>query len=76
MRIFNLIVFILFIFLFSAQAQETKQFPFVKKTIVGWNDTINMKFIKDPALFAEGWDTLPQTIFWRDVINMASHSIN
>ncbi len=72
MRIFNLFVFVLFVFLFSANAQETKQFPFVKKTIVGWNDTINMKFIKDSALYTEGWDTLPQTIFWRDVINMTS----
>ena len=72
MRIFNLFFFLWFVFLFSAKAQETKQYPFVKKTIVGWQDTVSMNFIKDSTMFTEGWDTLPQTVFWRDVINMTS----
>ena len=70
MRILIIYSFFLVSLLFSARAQDTNQYPFVKKTIVGFQDTIRMNFIKDSTMYTEGWDTLPQTIFWRDVINL------
>ena len=31
-----------------------------------------MNFIRDSSMYADGWYTLPQTIFWKDVINLTS----
>ncbi len=40
------------------------------KVVVGYGDTMRMSFVKDPYLYKEGWDTLPQTLFWREIINL------
>jgi hypothetical protein len=44
----------------------------VTKTIVSWNDTVRMQFQFDKAFFDQGWDTLPQVRFWKEVINLTS----
>src|SRR6185503_14007088 len=36
------------------------------------NDTFRLSFLHDPSLYSEGWDTLGQTKFWREVINLTS----
>jgi hypothetical protein len=73
MRNFLLLVFLLFFHFISAYSQEPKpSYPLIKKTIIGWHDTTTMSFYKDTAMYAEGWDTLPQTQFWKDVINLTS----
>ncbi len=71
MRILSLFV-LLWIFVSQAPAQETKKYPLVKKTIIGYRDTVRMSFVTDSTMYSQGWDTLPQTIFWKDVILMPS----
>lgn len=62
---------ILLLLFFSSFGQDLNQ-QLVKKTIIGWKDTTTMKFVQDHTLYADGWDTLQQTIFWRDVIRLTS----
>jgi tetratricopeptide (TPR) repeat protein len=70
----NFFLSLLFILFFAAasRAQDQKKYLFSKKTIISWNDTTSMSFVKDPSMYSDGWDTLPQTQFWRDVISMTS----
>lgn len=44
----------------------------VTKTVIAWNDTASMHFLVDPTFESQGWDTLQQVRFWKDVINMSS----
>ena len=68
-----IIVFVAALLLsFWSKGQEVKSYAYTKKTIVGWQDTVSMSFISDPSLYTDGWDTLPQTAFWRNVISMTS----
>ncbi len=39
-----------------------------RKTVAFYNDTVQMHFVSNRQLFSEGWDTLAQTRFWRQVI--------
>ena len=43
----------------------------VNKVVVGFGDTVRMSFVKDESLYKEGWDSLPQTLFWRAIINLS-----
>ena len=72
MRILSTICFLLFINSGIAYTQGAKSYPVIKKTIVSWKDTTCLTFIQDSTMYTQGWDTLPQTIFWKDVINMNS----
>ncbi len=47
----------------------------VEKTVITWNDTLKLKFLRDSTLYKEGWDTLAQSRFWREVIGMTSDSV-
>lgn len=42
----------------------------VRKTVISWKDTTSMIFLYDPTFFSEGWDTLGQVRFWKEVINL------
>src|SRR5262245_36217295 len=53
-----------------ASAQVTGAAQLVEKTVISYNDTVRLQFLHDPALYSQGWDTLGQTVFWREVINM------
>ena len=53
-------------------SQEATLFPTFKKTVVSYRDTVKMNFVSDSSIYKEGWDTLPQAIFWRNVINLTS----
>jgi hypothetical protein len=46
----------------------------VRKVVVSWQDTTEMHFLRDPGFFAQGWNTLPQVSFWKQVINMSGDS--
>ena len=46
----------------------------VEKVVITWHDTLRLNFVSDPVLYSEGWDTLPQALFWKDVICMSSDS--
>lgn len=51
-----------------------KKMSIVEKHIVGYNDVTKMKFVYDSALYAEGWHTLPQPIFWQHVMKLSPDS--
>ena len=72
MRSLHCILFLVFVINFSAFAGLRKPYPFITKTIVSYNDTVLMNFIRDSSMFTNGWDTLPQVSFWKDVINLTS----
>jgi hypothetical protein len=67
---------ILFILLWiispGVHSQEVKKYPYVRKTIIGFQDTLRMNFFRDSTMYTQGWDTLPQTLFWKDVIHLPS----
>ena len=44
----------------------------VNKVVITYNDTLNLNFVSVPSLYAEGWDTLAQAKFWKNVITMTS----
>jgi len=66
------LLFLSFLFSISIVHGQGEHLTFAKKTIVGWKDTTTMEFIRDHSLYADGWDTIPQTVFWREIINMTS----
>lgn len=44
----------------------------LKKKVLSYNDTSEMHFVKNDALYTEGWDTLPQPLFWKQIISLSS----
>jgi hypothetical protein len=64
-------IIILLLLFFSSFGQELNK-QLVKKTVISWKDTTKMTFVSDPTLYSDGWDTLQQTVFWRDVIRLTS----
>ncbi len=71
MRKISLTVFCV-LFLTYTWAQEETNFNVVSKTVITYNDTLHLHFLQDSTMHSQGWDTLPQAIFWREVINMTS----
>lgn len=58
----------------SAHAESEDPVRKVEKTVITWNDTLKLSFLHDSSLQTEGWDTLAQSRFWREVITMTSDS--
>jgi Transglycosylase SLT domain/Tetratricopeptide repeat len=46
----------------------------VEKYVVSYHDVTKMKFINDSALYAQGWQHLPQPKFWQQVMNLPPDS--
>ena len=46
----------------------------VDKIVVTWDDTLQLRFLRDSTIYSEGWDTLAQSRFWRQIITMTSDS--
>lgn len=40
------------------------------KTVLTQTDTLQMRFVKNEQLYTQRWDTLPQPLFWKQVINL------
>lgn len=53
-------------------AQVTGAAQLVEKTVISYTDTTRLSFLHDPTLYSQGWDTLAQTKFWREVTNLTS----
>ncbi|MBK6398589.1 MAG: transglycosylase SLT domain-containing protein [Bacteroidetes bacterium] len=68
--IFSVVFAVFCLSIFNAQAD--RNFNVVNKTVITYNDTLQLHFLQDSTMHTQGWDTLPQAIFWRDVINMTS----
>ncbi|HQW23878.1 MAG TPA: hypothetical protein PLI47_11290 [Bacteroidia bacterium] len=71
MKVVFSVIFAVFILSIS-NAQVDRNFNVVNKTVITYNDTLKLHFLQDSTMHTQGWDTLPQAIFWRDVINMTS----
>lgn len=71
LKISILLVFVLFKG-FVSFGQDDKKYQVVNKVVVGYKDTVRLHFLHDTTMYSQGWDTLPQTRFWRDVINLTS----
>jgi hypothetical protein len=63
---------IAFLFITAATQAQTENYDLRKKVVLGWNDTLHLSFMHDSTLYTQGWDTLPQTVFWKEVISMTS----
>ena len=70
-RIFAIGLSFLFFFTISF-GQNNSQYQVVNKVVIGYKDTVPLHFLHDTTMYSQGWDTLPQTVFWRDVINLTS----
>ncbi len=46
----------------------------VSKTVVSWNDTLSLRFLRDTSLYSGGWDTLAHSRFWKDIISLTGDS--
>lgn len=64
--------FILLLFVNSAFAIPAGSKQVVRKVVITYNDTLSLNFVVDSSLYKEGWDTLAQAKFWKDVICMTS----
>lgn len=59
----------------EASAQEMAfSGTIIEKKVVTFNDTAIRKFVHDPLLYKERWDTLAQPLFWRQVIGLSQDS--
>jgi hypothetical protein len=53
-------------------AQVTGSSQVIEKTVISYNDTAKLSFLMDSSIYKDGWDDLPQSKFWRQVINLTS----
>jgi hypothetical protein len=60
--------------LFVASAQEVASGKIIEKKVITYRDTSVRRFVHDPLLYEERWDTLAQPIFWRQVIELPADS--
>ena len=58
----------------AGQAVNSPQTLLIKKVVVSMNDTSVMYFVNDEALYNEGWDTLAQPVFWKNVMRLSPDS--
>lgn len=68
--IFSLFIISVFLFSFDARAQTDYNKMLVEKTVFMQTDTAKMHFVKNEQLYLQRWDTLPQPLFWKQVINL------
>lgn len=83
-RILKNSIFSLLLFTCSCAQSQSVQPPviqptpvaqeLVKKVVVEYNTTEVMHFVNNQALYAEGWDTLAQPKFWKQIIHLSPDS--
>lgn len=57
---------------FSPSGLKTNEVELVE--VVGLHDTINYQFVQNQQLYTQGWDTLAQPHFWRELMTMGDDS--
>jgi hypothetical protein len=55
-----------------AMAQVTGSSQVIEKTVISYNDTAKLSFLVDSSIYKDGWNELPQSKFWQQVINLTS----
>ncbi|MEP7264743.1 MAG: transglycosylase SLT domain-containing protein [Bacteroidota bacterium] len=58
----------------TAQPIKRETALIINKVVVSASDTSVMQFVNDDALFNEGWDTLAQPQFWKNVMRLSPDS--
>lgn|GEM_PF-155906 len=53
---------------------QQKQELLVEKTIINGTDTNQIELVNSHQLFSEGWDTLAQPLFWKQIICLSPDS--
>ena len=53
---------------------QKKQETLVRKTLINVSDTSQIELVNNYQLFTEGWDTLAQPIFWKQIICLSPDS--
>lgn len=53
---------------------QKKQEPFIHKTLINGSDTNQLELVNNSQLFTEGWDTLAQPLFWKQIICLSPDS--
>ncbi len=66
------LLFVLFFCSGRSFAQPVGSSQVMSKVVISATDTLRLSFVSDSSLYTEGWDTLAQAKFWRDVICMSS----
>jgi hypothetical protein len=66
---------VLILLLFPAMAYAGHEHLLTTKTVAFYNDTLKLKFISNKQLFEEHWDTLPQALFWQQIIMLPPDSV-
>lgn len=46
----------------------------VEKYLIGYNDVSKVQFLNDSVLYAQGWNNLPQAIFWKKIMALSPDS--
>jgi len=57
-----------------AQKVDDNKVKVVEKKVVSFDEVASRKFLHDPQMYSQGWDTLPQPKFWRKVIALSHDS--
>lgn len=72
----NIIFFTAFVFANTGEvfSQINLHEQTITKTVVFYNDTVQLKFINNKSIYDEKWDKLPQAKFWQEVISLSSDS--
>lgn len=70
-----LVLLLLFVLAGTSFGQTVGTTQVTDKVVVSATDTVRLHFLRDSTLYKEGWDTLAQARFWRDVISLTSDTL-
>jgi hypothetical protein len=65
-------IFLLLTWSATSHSEAPGTYQVVNKVVISAVDTLHLSFVSVPSLYKEGWDTLAQAKFWRDVICMSN----
>ncbi len=71
-RVYGFVLAVCMMFVGGNAMSNSLSTQVVRKTVVSWNDTTSLFFLQDETFYRQGWDTLAQVRFWREVINLTS----
>jgi hypothetical protein len=70
----TLTAFLFMIVTLSFAQENMSKVAVVEKYAVGYNETNRIQFINDAFLYSEGWQHLPQPIFWQKIMALPPDS--
>ncbi len=71
-KVYIFILGLLSFFVFGFNQPTINEIELVE--VVGLNDTTNYHFVQNQQLYTQGWDTLAQPHFWRELMTMEADS--